>query len=409
MFNILLQVPQSNSTDFHDRARFALTWRLCLSFCLVIGIITVISLFSGSPFLFHYLVVWSTTFLGVLYMYFTKTYKLVSIFITISATLVILSSILLVENVVHIVEVLWMIVLSLYAFFTLGRLWGVFFTSATAGIYIFYFNTTFFSNIAELSNMNGMDRTFMSVEFVFALILISYIMFQFYEVNSYAEQKLSVAFKDLQNEKSIVDKQNAEKTILLQEIHHRVKNNLQVIISLLRIQSMELKSEEAKKTFNEAINRIMTMSLIHQKMYEKDSLSNIDLNDYIDSLVSEITSTYTFKKVDVHTDIKLPNLGPKSIVTIALLLNELITNSIKHAFKDNGQIKIEISPIKDSNDMFNLIYSDTGKWKEPQKDNTFGLQLIDVFVEQLEGEVERVSSEKGTKYIMRLNKLIGAN
>ena len=105
----------------------------------------------------------------------------------------------------------------------------------------------------------------MSVEFVFAMVLIGFIVKQFIHVNEYAENMRSNAFEALKSEKIVVEKQHVEKTVLLQEIYHRVKNNLQVIISLLGIQSQELKSEEARKSFNEAISRVMTMSLIHQK------------------------------------------------------------------------------------------------------------------------------------------------
>lgn len=409
MLKYLLKVPKSNNTDFHERARFALTWRLCLAFCIVIGIITIITFVSNDPFFIHYLAVWTTTMIGIVYMFKSKEYKVVSIFISLCATLAIISSILFVPQALHVIEILWMIVLSLFAFFTLGRVWGLFYMCVNAFIYVTYFNTTFYPNIQNLENMTDVMKIIMSIEFAFALALMSYIMFQFYEVNSYAEKRLSSAFKELKKEKELVDRQNAEKTVLLQEIHHRVKNNLQVIISLLRIQSLELKSEEAKKTFNEAINRIMTMSLIHQKMYEMDSLSNIDLNDYIDSLVSEITKSYSSKDINVKTDIQLPNLGPKSIVTIALLLNELITNSIKHAFENNGEIFIKIYPVENANDVFNLVYSDNGAWKEPVNKNSFGLQLIEIFVEQLEGEIERDSTELGTTYTMKLNKLIGSN
>jgi two-component sensor histidine kinase len=409
MLKLLLKVPKSNNTDFHERARFALTWRLCLAFCIVIGIITIITLVSNDPFFVHYLAVWTTTMIGITYMFKSKEYKVVSIFISLCATLAIISSILFVPQALHVIEILWMIVLSLFAFFTLGRAWGSFFMFVNALIYITYFNTTFYPNIQNLKNMTDVMKIIMSIEFAFALALMSYIMFQFYEVNSYAEKRLSSAFKELKKEKDLVDRQNAEKTVLLQEIHHRVKNNLQVIISLLRIQSLELKSEEVKKTFNEAINRIMTMSLIHQKMYEMDSLSNIDLNDYINSLVSEITKSYSSKDISVKTDIQLPNLGPKSIVKIALLLNDLITNSIKHTLDNAGKIFIKISPEENTNDVFNLVYSDNGEWKDPVNKNSFGLQLIEIFVEQLEGVIERVSTDLGTTYTMKLNKLIGSN
>src|SRR5690606_8061868 len=111
----------------------------------------------------------------------------------------------------------------------------------------------------------------MTIEFFISMFLIGFVMYQFGLINKYALKNTSEAFEELKSEKQIVEFQNKEKTVLLQEIHHRVKNNLQVIVSLLRIQSRELKSEEAKVGFQDAITRILTMSLIHQKLYEKES------------------------------------------------------------------------------------------------------------------------------------------
>ncbi len=409
LFKLFTQVPESNTSDFYERARYALTWRLCLSFCIVIGAITVTMFVLDDPFKWHYFAVWCVTFFSIIEHYRSKAYKLTSKIIAFGASAVIISSIAMVPNAFHIMEMLWFLVIGLFTFFTLGRWWGFGFIILNASVYLIYFNTTFADNISNPENMSDIMPFIISIEYVFALILISYIMFQFYEVNNYAEKNRKLAFSELKKEKELVDKQNAEKTVLLQEIHHRVKNNLQVIISLLRIQSQELKSDEAKKTFNEAINRIMTMSLIHQKMYEKDSLSNIDLKDYVDSLVQEITKSYSSREIQIVTDIHLPNLGPKSIVSIALLLNELITNSIKHAFEERGKIRIAIGPDEKDNNYFYLHYADDGKWKEPQEEGSFGLQLIQVFTEQMDGTMERTIKDDGTYYKIHLNKLIGSN
>lgn len=409
LFKLFTQVPESNTSDFYERARFAMTWRLCLSFCIVIGAITITTFIINDPFAFYYLAVWCITFIGIIQIYRSKEYKLISILISIGASIIIIFSISKVPNALHVMEILWLIVIGLFAFFTLGIWWGSAFMLLNAVVYIIYFNTTFLSNISNPENMSAVMPFIMSIEYAFAIILMAYIMFQFYEVNNYAEKNRKLAFMELKKEKELVDKQNAEKTVLLQEIHHRVKNNLQVIISLLRIQSQELKSDEAKKTFNEAINRIMTMSLIHQKMYEKDSLSNIDLKDYVDSLVQEISKSYTSKEIEIVTAINIPNLGPKSIVSIALLLNELITNSIKHAFEERGKIKIAIGPDEKDNNYFYLHYADDGKWKEPQEEGSFGLQLIQVFTEQMDGIMERTINDDGTYYKIHLNKLIGSN
>ena len=226
-------------------------------------------------------------------------------------------------------------------------------------------------------------------------------MHHFQEVTEHANQKRKKAYEQLAEEKAIVDKQNIEKTALLQEIHHRVKNNLQVIISLLRIQSSELQSEEAKVSFEDAIARIMTMSLIHQKMYEKESLSQIDLTDYLSTLLNDVISANNRGiNVSVAQDIRIPFVGPKSIVPIGLIVNELVSNSMKHAFNNNhGSIKVVIEKV--NNISFRLTYSDDGTWKEKQN-HSFGLQLIEVFTEQLDGTYERFSDETGTTYTFLL-------
>jgi two-component sensor histidine kinase len=241
----------------------------------------------------------------------------------------------------------------------------------------------------------------MSVEFAFSMFLIAFIMFQFGLINSYTENLKKKAFEALKKEKSIVEEQNQEKTVLLQEIHHRVKNNLQVVISLLRIQSNELKKPDVKQSFDEAISRIMAMSLIHKKMYEKESLVNIDIVDYLKTLVEDLISTNATNK-DVVYKVKadIERIGSKTIVPLALIINELVTNSLKHAFDEGGKIKLEINH-KDQ-EFFEMIYCDNGKWKEKSKDSSFGLQLIEVFTEQLDGSFERIVNEKGTYYIFQL-------
>lgn len=249
--------------------------------------------------------------------------------------------------------------------------------------------------------MTSSVRTIMSVEFIFIMFLIGFILHHFYEVTENANQKRKKAYEQLAKEKAIVDKQNTEKTALLQEIHHRVKNNLQVIISLLRIQSSELQSEEAKISFEDAIARIMTMSLIHQKMYEKESLSEIDLPDYLSTLFNDVVAANNRGlSITVKQDIRIPFIGPKTIVPIGLIVNELVSNSMKHAFDKNiGTIKLMME--KKDNNTFNLTYCDDGSWKENQN-NSFGLQLIEVFTEQLDGSFERFSDENGTTYTFLL-------
>ena len=247
----------------------------------------------------------------------------------------------------------------------------------------------------------------MSIEFALGMVLIGFVIKQFIVVNEYAEKMRSNAFKELTSEKIKVEKQHIEKTVLLQEIHHRVKNNLQVIISLLRIQSQELKSEEAKRSFNEAISRVMTMSLIHQKMYEREELSRINLNDYLSTLIDDmLTSSVTNGKVNFSLHFETEEIGSKTIAPLALIINELVSNSLKHAFEKNGKIEIQFRTVQDGR--FELIYSDNGSWKE-RKEGSFGLQLIDIFTEQLDGEFKRETTENGTTYRFLLSDLDNSN
>ena len=175
----------------------------------------------------------------------------------------------------------------------------------------------------------------------------------------------------------------------------------------MRIQSQELKSEEAKKSFNEAISRIMTMSLIHQKMYEREELSRINLNEYFTTLIDDmLSSSVTSGKVTFHLAMDPEEIGSKTIAPLALIINELISNSLKHAFNGDGEISIKFNPLQDGR--FELIYSDNGTWKE-RKEDAFGLQLIDIFTEQLDGEFKRETTNEETTYRFLLTDLDHTN
>ena len=399
----LIKVPSVSLTDFFEKARFALTWRICVLFSSVLFIITLITFLIEDAFFPHYLVVLLINIIGLIYIYRYKKYKFVSILICTGSTVAVLSSIIFVPNVPHIIEILWMMVVIIFSFFTLNKVWGSIFVAITVIVFVTYFNTVFFDNIEGMSEMKDTMKNIMSIEFIFAGILITYILYQFYDVSRYAETERKSAFENLKKEKLIVEQKNQEKTILLQEIHHRVKNNLQVIISLLRIQSDKLKSKEAIKSFNEAVNRIMTMSLIHQKMYEKDSLAKLHLEDYLDTLVNDIIrSSITNGKIEFTQNIEMKLIGTKTIVPFALIVNELVSNSLKHAFEKDGEITIEVKSTNKDEILFE--YRDSGKWKKPTT-GSFGLQLIDVFTEQLEGTFFRELTDAGTIYKFKFKNL----
>src|SRR5690625_1691740 len=131
-----------------------------------------------------------------------------------------------------------------------------------------------------------------------------------------------------------ISKTLGEKEILLKEIHHRVKNNLQIISSLLSLQSRQLESPQAREAMQSSRNRIKSMALIHQKLYQDEDLVGVDIAEYIDKLTVSLASSYKTStgNIEIKTDVDPMKLDVDTIIPIGLILNELISNSFKYAF-----------------------------------------------------------------------------
>ena len=193
-----------------------------------------------------------------------------------------------------------------------------------------------------------------------------------------------------------------EKEVLLKEIHHRVKNNLQVISSLLRMQSQYVHDPGDADSFRASIDRIKSMALIHDKLYRSGTLASIALPDYVNDLVSGLHSTYSLETpVEMEIHVGPPFLGIDDAVPVGLILNELISNSLKHAFpgQDSGMISIHIE--ENGENRITLIISDNGVGIPADLDFTntpsLGMQLVVTLVEQLDGTIE-LNRDRGTKF-----------
>ena len=198
--------------------------------------------------------------------------------------------------------------------------------------------------------------------------------------------------KEVREVNTNLRKQNNENTLLLKEVHHRVKNNLQIISSLLRLQKSELSDNNEIKKFDDAINRVMTMSLIHQKLYQDDNLSQIKLQDYIFDLANEIKGVFNEgKKIEITVKSEFEKINIKTLVPLGLILNELLSNSFKHSFKgEEGKVKIDIT--KGAQNKFYLEYNDFGSWGKEDNKAGFGLILVQTLSEQLDGGFVRNGS-----------------
>ena len=183
-----------------------------------------------------------------------------------------------------------------------------------------------------------------------------------------------------------------EKEWLLREIHHRVKNNLQIAMSLLNIQSFHLENEKALSAIKQSGNRMYAMSLIHQRLYQADNLELIEMNRYIPELIEFIRDSYTGNvPVFFHTQVDQIQLDVADAVPIGLIVNEAVTNAIKYAFpgRQSGMIRVLLKRLQD--DQVLLEISDDGVGLaadfDLQSKRSMGMQLIDGFSEQLEGRL----------------------
>lgn len=217
---------------------------------------------------------------------------------------------------------------------------------------------------------------------------------------------------DITERKKAVNKLESslnEKEALLREVHHRVKNNLQVISSLLNLQSNYVE-DDFKDILLVTQSRIRSMAMIHSKMYNSNDLTHIHIKNYIDNFVSDLFYLYGVDKtiITLNTDIEDIEIGIDTAIPLGLIINELIINILKHAFPNNQRGNILIS-LKEVDDEFILKICDNGVGL-PENiliDNieTLGLQLVNNLVEQIEGSME-ISRSNGTEFKIQFKELI---
>ncbi len=215
-----------------------------------------------------------------------------------------------------------------------------------------------------------------------------------------------VVARDISERKKAEEKIRAslrEKELLLKEIHHRVKNNMQIISSLLALQSKKVKHRETLELFKESQNRIESMALIHDSLYRSRDLAEIDATEYIKKLANSLFSNYQVRAETIKLKLNVDHirLGIDKMIPCGLILNEIISNSLKHAFPANGNGEIHISFCRENGDKYSLIVEDNGIGMPAdfglEKAGSLGIRLIYNLVEQLQGNVQ-MKAEKGTIY-----------
>jgi len=198
----------------------------------------------------------------------------------------------------------------------------------------------------------------------------------------------------------ILDQRNKEKDFLLKEIHHRVKNNLQILSSLLNLQADYIKDENALNAITEGRNRVQSMAFIHQQLYSDKSISSVNMKEYLADLCGHLSDSFTSdqKAISINSDVQVELIDVETAIPLGLIVNELITNSIKYAFNQQDRGVITVHLWLNESDQLCLLVKDDGEGMAIPNalDETisFGTDLIKLLSQKLKGTIE-VDSEKG--------------
>lgn len=232
---------------------------------------------------------------------------------------------------------------------------------------------------------------FFSIALGLALILV------FLAVKSYRDkQKINI----------LLQKQSQEKSIMLKEIHHRVKNNLQMVNSLLRLQASEVDDKVVVEMFKEARQRVLSMAKLHEKMYGSDDLLYVDIHDHFKSLIDDLIKNYSLNKnIKLDITVKEVKMGISTLIPLGLMINEFVTNSLKYAFVDRNEGKLTVHIKYLEKKYYEMIIGDDGVGlTEAITPSGLGSKLIKIFVKQLEGSIERLD-QPGTVFKIILKKI----
>ena len=258
-------------------------------------------------------------------------------------------------------------------------------------------------NLAEVYAKNQLRFNTAVALFVSALV-ISFVLYR----NNRNKQKTNLALQDknekIENTVSALNKtqaslvaRNAENELLLKEIHHRVKNNLEVVSSLLALQSSQIDDANTKEAMLASQNRVHSIGIVHQKLYQGENLGAIEMKDYFINLSESVLDSFdAHKRVQVECAMSKLNVDIDTAVPLGLIVNELLTNTIKYAFPEGRSGKVQIKLEQAANGNLQMLVSDNGVGKSGKITGTgFGGQLISLLTQQL-GGVMKEDNTNGT-------------
>ncbi len=224
---------------------------------------------------------------------------------------------------------------------------------------------------------------------IVAVLLLALVVFLVVRANKLKEK----TNRELEEKNKRIAQQNREKDMLMQEIHHRVKNNLQIVSSLLNLQANSITDQAAKDALRESHNRVKSISLIHQKLYMQDDLSAISLEEYVVQLCSHLKYVFNAPQVEIVCHVYPPHvkLDMQTSIPLGVILNELITNSIKYAQINRPGGQIQVTFTDDLGGLCTLQFTDNGVGMpadfDVRKSPTLGMRMVNELTRQLQGTI----------------------
>jgi two-component sensor histidine kinase len=371
-------------SDFYEKEKFKLAWRLSLSFSITFLLLTLVVFPISSVGSNIYLAVFLVSLASLIWLYFTKKHQAIFWIFTVTASVLVIFSINSILETLHYSDLLWIVNIILFAYIGLSKKEALFFVILHTLFLIYYVFCEMNTHISLLEERTQSELIGTAIEILFAFLIMVYLFDQNLRFQRYVQIELREANKEL-------ERKNTEITVLLKEVHHRVKNNLQIVVSLLRIQQNELENTDLNNQFQDAVNRIITISSIHEKLYQSKELSQLNFNNYVDSLIADFRELFAHHNISIHfsSDVKAVEL--KTVVPLGLILNELITNSIKHSNSKETAISIELNFSTSPNGIVTLRYDDGNEWTS--EGAGFGLELIQALSSQIDGIFLREGSQ----------------
>lgn len=210
-------------------------------------------------------------------------------------------------------------------------------------------------------------------------------------------------YKRVKTTNALLSRAVEEKNILLREIHHRVKNNLQVISSLLKLQSGYIKDDAAIQAIAEGRSRVQSMALLHQNLYKEDNLKGVNMQEYFDNLIQGLFDTYNISsdRIQLHKNIEAISLDVDTVVPLGLITNELISNALKHAFPEKAHGNLYVDLFEKSGNLILIVRDDGNGMTKNNTREGFGSKLIQSLSQKLEADITTRSTQ-GTEITLTI-------